>query len=132
MSTENSNKKVYPCPCCGYLVFNEIPGSYEICPICFWEDDLSQLRFPYTTGANHASLVQAQRNYIEFGACEEKVTPHVRKASQNDVKDPEWRIIDESKDNLETPIKGKDYGRTYPSDYTVLYYWSSRYWRKKF
>jgi rubrerythrin len=35
----------YPCPGCGYLVFDEPPGSYEICPICFWEDDLAQLRF---------------------------------------------------------------------------------------
>jgi hypothetical protein len=24
----------YPCPCCGYLVLDEEPGSYEICPIC--------------------------------------------------------------------------------------------------
>jgi len=29
----------YPCPCCGYLVFTEPPGSYDICSICFWEDD---------------------------------------------------------------------------------------------
>jgi hypothetical protein len=35
----------YPCPCCGYLMFYEGPGSYDICKICFWEDDLSQLRF---------------------------------------------------------------------------------------
>ena len=35
----------YPCPGCGYLVFDEPPGSYEICPICFGEDDLAQLRF---------------------------------------------------------------------------------------
>lgn len=24
---------LYPCPCCGYLVFEEGPGSYDICPI---------------------------------------------------------------------------------------------------
>ncbi|MBO0846033.1 MAG: hypothetical protein J2P22_11530 [Nocardioides sp.] len=35
----------YPCPCCGYLVFDEEPGSYDICAVCGWEDDLSQLRF---------------------------------------------------------------------------------------
>ncbi|WP_368483116.1 CPCC family cysteine-rich protein [Streptomyces niveus] len=23
----------YPCPCCGYLVLGDMPGSYEICPI---------------------------------------------------------------------------------------------------
>jgi len=37
----------YPCPCCGYLVFTEPPGSFEICPICFWEDDVSQLAIPH-------------------------------------------------------------------------------------
>ena len=35
----------YPCPCCVYLMFGAPPGSYDICKICFWEDDLSQLRF---------------------------------------------------------------------------------------
>jgi len=54
----------YPCPCCGYLVFGDLPGSYGICPICFWEDDLSQLRFPMTGGANHVTLVDGQRNFI--------------------------------------------------------------------
>lgn len=29
----------YPCPCCGHLVFEDPPGSYEICPVCFWEDE---------------------------------------------------------------------------------------------
>ena len=46
-----------PCSCCGYLVVDELPGPDDICPICFWEDDVSQLRFPMTTGANHVSLI---------------------------------------------------------------------------
>ena len=41
-----------PCPSCGHLVFDEEPGSYSICPVCGWEDDLSQLRFVTTGGAN--------------------------------------------------------------------------------
>lgn len=36
----------FPCPCCGYLVFDREPGFHQVCPICGWEDDLSQLRFP--------------------------------------------------------------------------------------
>ncbi|MCS6814521.1 MAG: CPCC family cysteine-rich protein, partial [Cyanobacteria bacterium] len=30
---------LYPCPCCGYLVLSQPPpGTYLVCPICFWED----------------------------------------------------------------------------------------------
>jgi hypothetical protein len=57
----NTEMRRYPCPCCGYLVFEEEPGSYDICPICFWEDDLSQLRWLDSAGgANRPSLIEAQ------------------------------------------------------------------------
>ncbi|HEP9402485.1 hydrolase, partial [Pseudomonas aeruginosa] len=37
----------YPCPCCGYLTFDEEPcGTYEICPVCYWEDDIAQNKDP--------------------------------------------------------------------------------------
>ena len=30
----------YKCPCCGYFTFEDKPnGNYDICPVCFWEDD---------------------------------------------------------------------------------------------
>src|SRR5436190_23116503 len=45
-----SDAAAYPCPVCGYLVFDEPPGSYAICPICFWEDDAIQLGFPLMGG----------------------------------------------------------------------------------
>src|SRR5262249_13854102 len=120
----------YPCPCCGYLVFSEPPGSYDICPICFWEDDLSQLRFVHTTGANHVSLVEGQRNYLAIGACEERVKPYVRPPRPYEQRDPEWRVIDPAIDNIEEPISGLDYGTTYPEDDEALYYWRSSYWRR--
>jgi hypothetical protein len=47
----------YPCPCCGHVVFDEPPGSYAICPVCFWVDDPVQLRWPdWAGGANKPSL----------------------------------------------------------------------------
>ncbi|MEM9862380.1 MAG: CPCC family cysteine-rich protein [Myxococcota bacterium] len=52
----------HPCPACGHLVFHEPPGSFEICPVCRWEDDDVQLLNPtYAGGANRRSLVDAQR-----------------------------------------------------------------------
>ncbi len=57
----------YPCPCCGHRVLGETPGSYEICPVCFWEDDGVQFRWPAMSGgANKVSLIEAQRNYQNF------------------------------------------------------------------
>lgn len=68
------------CPCCGYRTLGDPrPGSYEICPVCFWEDDLTQFESPELSGgANRVSLVQARRNFIEFGACDRSSVPHVR------------------------------------------------------
>jgi hypothetical protein len=83
---------MYPCPCCGYLVFDEPAGSDDICEICFWHDDLSQLRFPRMTGANHVSLLDAQRNYREFGACEERVLAFARRPTAADDRDETCRV----------------------------------------
>ncbi|MGW5258170.1 CPCC family cysteine-rich protein [Streptomyces sp. NPDC004012] len=51
-----------PCPCCGHLVFDiedGWPGSFAICPICFWEDDAQQFRWPFMPGGAHrVSLVE--------------------------------------------------------------------------
>ncbi|MBJ8192719.1 hypothetical protein JDS79_38930, partial [Bacillus cereus] len=48
----------YTCPCCGYKTLNdEPPGTYDICEICFWEDDGIQFADPdYDGGANIVSL----------------------------------------------------------------------------
>lgn len=71
----------YKCPCCGYYTFDNKPdGSYDICKVCFWEDDPIQLEDPtYEGGANKVSLIQAKENYKEFGACEREMIPRVRK-----------------------------------------------------
>jgi hypothetical protein len=51
----------FPCPSCGFEVFSEPPGSFEICEVCGWEDDHVQLRFPALRGgANKLSLAEHQ------------------------------------------------------------------------
>ena len=88
-------QKLYPCPCCGYLTLpEEADGTYEICPICFWEDDGVQLNDPdYEGGANTVSLKQAQRNFLEFGASEKRFVRKVLQSTGDDVRDSNWKPL---------------------------------------
>ena len=73
--------KRYRCPCCDNFTLDEKPtGSYDICPICFWEDDPVQYHDPDFDGAaNEMSLNQARANYRLFGATDEEHLTYVRK-----------------------------------------------------
>ena len=120
----------YPCPCCGYIVFDEA-GGYEICPICNWEDDISQLRFARLAGgANHVSLWEAQQNYLRHGVSDLRYKDRVRPPQPSDRRDPLWRMLDESAGDIEDPISGEDSGPSYPADNTALYYWRPTFWRR--
>lgn len=124
-------ERTYPCPCCGYMVFATPPGSQAICPICFWEDDLVQLRFPTLTGgANNLSLIESQRNYADFGASEEQFRPDVRGPDGRDVRDRNWRPVDEASDDFESELTEVGEFVEYPDDLTSLYYWKPHYWRR--
>lgn len=58
------SKKKYLCPCCKKYVFAEGPGSYEICPVCSWEDDKIQAENPdYKGGANKQSLNECIKKF---------------------------------------------------------------------
>lgn len=121
----------YPCPCCGYIVFTLPPGFHGVCPICRWEDDLSQLRFPMMPGsANRVSLLDAQRNFSDCGAAETRNRDNVRHPDTVDRQERDWRPLDQALDNMEEPQRGIDYEISYPEDTTVLYYWRPTYWRR--
>ncbi|MGQ4390061.1 CPCC family cysteine-rich protein [Streptomyces sp. SAS_270] len=120
----------YPCVCCGWLTMDEPPGSYQICPLCFWEDDAIQLRWPdYSGGANRPSLIEAQANYQALGACEERAVELVRPPLEDEAKDLSWRRIDPARDRFEP---GGIALAAWPEDRTVLYWWRYRntgFWR---
>jgi hypothetical protein len=119
--------KKFPCPCCGYLVFDEGPGSYDICPICFWEDDAVQLEFATNGGgANKVSLVDGQRNFTSIGACEESATAHVRGPSAADSRDTTWRPIDLNRDLFEDWTSPSARAPRHDEE---LYYWRTTFWR---
>lgn len=109
----------YPCPCYGYLVFQEPPGSDDI---CFWQDDLVQLRF-IDMGGPSIPLIEAQKNYFRLGAVERRLVPYVRSPTADEKRDSAWRPIDPTIDVPEKRIRGKNRGGTYPKDRTDLYYW---------
>ena len=85
----------FACPCCGYKTFSERPnGSYDICEVCFWEDDPIQLDDPdYEDGANKVSLRQGQKNFSEFGACEKEMIKNVRQPNNDEKRDDTWSSL---------------------------------------
>ncbi|WP_201772947.1 CPCC family cysteine-rich protein [Devosia riboflavina] len=70
----------FPCSCCGFLTYVYPPaGGYEVCPVCFWEDDPVQAADEnYAGGANRVSLSTTRRNFREYGAKDRLSLPHVR------------------------------------------------------
>ena len=122
--------KKYTCPCCGYKVFDSEPGSYEICPICFWEDDNSQLRYPMEKGANSVSLAEAQINYMTQGVSAPELKIFVRPPAEDEKKDSGWRMLDTTKDKIEIKIDDERKVTVYPTDMTKLYYWEDDFWLK--
>lgn len=75
------------CPCCGYYT---LVGSgskeYDICPVCYWENDPWQASNPEEAdGANAVSLQEARNNFATFGACEERWSTRVRKPYGEEV-----------------------------------------------
>jgi hypothetical protein len=70
----------YRCPCCDFRTL-DTRGAYDVCPVCFWEDDgqddhdASEIR----GGPNGTlSLVAARTNFRSFGACDLKFKNSVR------------------------------------------------------
>jgi hypothetical protein len=121
----------YPCPCCGYLTFEEPPGSFEICPICFWEDDVVQLAFPdMAGGANKCSLMEGQRNFASFRACECRLLGNSRQPRGDERRDAGWRPLDPSIDrHLRWHSQADhDLWQTVKDNHSCLYYWRADYW----
>jgi hypothetical protein len=70
----------YRCPCCHNRTLDE-RGGFDICPVCFWEDDGQDDEDVYVIrgGPNgRLSLDQARENYRTIGACDERFLAFVR------------------------------------------------------
>lgn len=69
------------CPCCGYRTLTA-PGTSEICPVCFWEDDGqgdSDAEVVRGGPNGDLSLSEARENFRRFGASDPRSVASVRK-----------------------------------------------------
>lgn len=74
----------FQCPCCDFYTLGE-EGAFDVCPVCFWEDDKSQCRdIDLIGGANKISLAQARENFRSFGASAEEFLPFVREPLEDE------------------------------------------------
>jgi hypothetical protein len=72
----------YACPCCGFITLT-VRSGYEICPVCFWEDDgQDDHDADIVRGGPNGllSLTTARVNFRAVGACD--------RGSKRFVRDP--------------------------------------------
>lgn len=70
----------HKCNCCGYFtLLGSIEDiAWDICPVCFWENDVSGEYPDRYSGANHMTLGQGRENYRKYAACDPKMVSYVR------------------------------------------------------
>jgi len=81
------HKSRLPCPCCYHLTLLE-RGGFEICPICYWEDDgQDEPDAAVVRGGPNGtlSLSQARANYQAFGASDIRARQHVRRPHAHEL-----------------------------------------------
>jgi hypothetical protein len=92
----------FTCLACGYRTLTS-EHDWDICPICFWEDDVMLLEGETDTesSANALWLSQAQANFVLIGACEPPMQKHVRPPLPTDERDPEWKLLPRARELIE-------------------------------
>ena len=106
-------KKKVRCLCCGYRTLDE-RGAYDICPVCFWEDEVYLLLekmkqtgefdstynhincddedyngediLDFISSANHGlTLRQGRENYKKSGACCQEMLQYCRPPKKSEM-----------------------------------------------
>lgn len=71
----------FQCPCCLNYTLDGV-AQYDICPVCFWEDDGTTSEHGFSP--NGIPLSEGQENFKAIGACREHDLPHVRAAEPHE------------------------------------------------
>ena len=88
VSKPTERQKSYHCPCCEFKTLKGRAG-YEICPVCFWEDDgQDQHDADEVRGGPNGtlSLTEARTNFRNLGACETRFLNDVRRPLPDEEK----------------------------------------------
>ena len=85
MEVNRFNK--YQCPCCGFYTLQEkANNTFQLCLVCYWEDDGVQFHDPdYDGGANEMSLNQARENFKKYGAVDQRFKTLVRPPNEDEM-----------------------------------------------
>jgi len=73
ITVKGDGPKLIACLCCGYKTLEGI--GWEICPVCFWEDDIRELH--KISGANQMTLSEAKGNFKQLGVMSEGVQKYL-------------------------------------------------------
>ncbi|TQV69604.1 hypothetical protein FKG94_22685 [Exilibacterium tricleocarpae] len=93
MKREQAINGLFVCPCCGYATLGEI-CNYEICGICFWEDDgQDDLETGECWGGpNYISLEEGRLNFLKIGVSDPKDKRCVRRPKESDINFSKYKI----------------------------------------
>lgn len=81
-----NTKQRHRCPCCGFytLVGKREDIAWDICPVCFWENDIFSGNPDEYSGANDMTLAKGRENYRRIGACDPKMLAYVRPPKEDE------------------------------------------------
>ncbi len=82
----------FSCPCCGHFTISSpTPGSWEVCPVCFWEDSIGS---EDSWGADwEDDLLLAQRAYLKMGASHADWLGKVRTPLPDEMRSESWQTL---------------------------------------
>ena len=70
--------KKYQCPICGNYTL-DVKNEYDICPVCFWEDDGSEEYPDEDYGVNRISFIDAKKLWNENAYIDKSNKKYIRK-----------------------------------------------------
>lgn len=108
-----------PCPCCGFFTLEQEYGSFDLCPVCDWEDDGVQLANPTSGGgANSYSLAEAQERLLAKYPISVEVAKGFRRGSK-------WRPLSTAEIEVANARKAAKHWHTHAVLAEAEAYWWS-------